>query len=88
MPNVNSNGKFGTSMDYSQSLRFKKIRLAVTYVSNVATKEFINDKVNADYKARGFGRVLESFLNPGVPPLSISDDGGSGGGGGGFFPAT
>ena len=51
-------------MDYSGLLNFKRKQIATTFVSYGATKQFINNKVNADYRSRGYGRVMDSFLNP------------------------
>ncbi len=53
-------------MDYSSIVNFKRKQVSVAFVSYGATKQFINNKVNADSKARGLGRVMDSFLNPTV----------------------
>jgi hypothetical protein len=46
MPNINSNGKFGTSMDYSQLLEIRR-----KYV-NVNMMQQTNPKNNPDIKPR------------------------------------
>jgi hypothetical protein len=60
MPNVNSNGKFGTSMDYSMLLKLKKHNvLTAAYRSEVAPG---NPVFNRDKKTRGFDNGVVDVL--------------------------
>jgi len=68
MPNVNSNGKFGTSMDYSQMLDIRRKYAAINYVNQVNPTNVtsIKPQVNMDNKTRGIHRVQDAFFNRGL----------------------
>jgi len=63
MPNVNSNGKFGTSMDYSQLLEIRRKYIGVNnfYQANPKNTPTIKPYFNQDSKLRGTSNGAVDF---------------------------
>lgn len=68
MPNVNSSGKLGTSLDYSQMLDIRRKYATSNFVNAVNPTNSPNIKpyLSMDYKTRGLDRVQDAFLNRGL----------------------
>jgi len=68
MPNVNSNGKFGTSMDYSQMLDVRRKIGSANFISvtNPTNSPLIKPRLNMDSKTRGLDNVIDAFGNRGL----------------------
>jgi hypothetical protein len=74
MPNINSSGKFGTSMDMSQLLEISKAsRLtAFTNAVNSTNSPLIKQNFGRDYRSRGFTSGLISvFMQKGLRPVFL-----------------
>ncbi len=72
MPTVNSDGKFGRSMDHSQLLEISKAaRLtAFTHTVNPSNSPLIKENFGRDYRVRGFGSgVISVFMQRGLRPV-------------------
>ena len=85
MPNVNSNGKFGTSMDYSQILEIRKAARLTSYTTavNPTNSPLIKQNFGRDYRNRGFtSGVISVFMQKGLTPVFNRSVGGSSGPGG------
>jgi hypothetical protein len=83
MPNVNSNGKFGTSMDYSQLLGIRKTGRLIAYTTNVnpTNSPLVKQNFGRDYRNRGFtSGVMSVFMQKGLYPVISRLEGGGGGG--------
>jgi hypothetical protein len=83
MPNVNSNGKFGTSMDYSQLLQIRKAARLTSYTNavNPTNSPLIKQNFGRDYRNRGFDSgVVSVFMQKGLTPVFNLAAGGSSGG--------
>jgi len=79
MPNVNSNGKFGTSMDYSQILEIRKAARLTSYTTavNRTNSSLIKQNFGRDYRSRGFTSGLISvFMQKGLTPVFNRSAGG------------
>ena len=65
MPNVNSNGKFGTSMDYSQFLKIRKAGRLTAFTTNVnpTNSPLIKQNFGRDYRSRDFTSGVVSTFN-------------------------
>jgi hypothetical protein len=65
MPNVSSNGKFGTSMDYSQFLKIRKAGRLTAFATNVnpTNSPLIKQNFGRDYRSRGFTSGVVSTFN-------------------------
>lgn len=68
MPNVNSNGKFGTSLDHSQLMDIRKKYKASNFVSftNPQNSPLIKPRLNMDKNTRGLDLTLNAFGNRGL----------------------
>lgn len=69
MPNTNSNGKAGTSMDHSQLLKMSKTARLSTFVTavNPTNSPLIKQNFGRDYRNRGFDSgVVSVFLEKGL----------------------
>jgi len=90
MPNVNSNGKFGTSMDYSQILEIRKAARLTDYTTEVnpTNSPLIKQNFGRDYRNRGFtSGVISVFMRKGLTSVfHRSVGGGKVGGGPDFAP--
>jgi hypothetical protein len=72
MPNTNSDGKFGRSMDHSQLLEISKAaRLtAFTTAINPTNTPLVKQNFGRDYRVRGFGSgVVSVFMQKGLRPV-------------------
>jgi hypothetical protein len=81
MPNVNSNGKFGTSMDYSQLLKIRKAGRLTAFTTNVnpTNSPLIKQNFGRDYRNRDFTSGVVSVFNEKGLYLVVSRLGGGGG---------
>jgi hypothetical protein len=69
MPNVNSNGKFGTSLDHSQLLNISKTARLTSYVTavNPTNSPLVKQNFGRDYRNRGFeSGVVSVYLQKGL----------------------
>jgi len=74
MPNINSNGKFGTSMDISQLLEISKASklTAFTNAVNPTNSPLIKQNFGRDYRSRGFtSGVISVFMQKGLRPVFV-----------------
>jgi len=72
MPNTNSDGKPGRSMDHSQLLEISKAaRLtAFTTAINPSNSPLVKQNFGRDYRSRGFGSgVISVFSQRGLRPV-------------------
>ena len=72
MPNVNSNGKFGTSMDYSQLLQIRKAARLTAYTNAVNSNNspLVKQNFGRDYRNRDFtSGVISVFMQKGLFPV-------------------
>jgi hypothetical protein len=72
MPNVNSNGKLGRSMDHSQILELRKAAKLTSITTSVNPKNSssIKDNFGRDYRNRGFtSGVTSVFMQKGLTPI-------------------
>ena len=72
MPNVNSNGKFGTSMDHSQILEIRKAAKLTTYTNavNPTNSPEVKQNFGRDYRNRGFtSGVVSVYMQKGLKPV-------------------
>ena len=72
MPNVNSNGKFGTSMDHSQLLKIAKAARLTAFATNLNSTNSPEIKQNfgRDYRGRDFtSGVISVFMEKGLYPV-------------------
>ena len=72
MPNVNSNGKSGTSMDYSQLLKISKAGRLTDFSTNVnpTNSPLIKQNFGRDYRGRDFtSGVVSVFMEKGLYPV-------------------
>jgi hypothetical protein len=85
MPNINSNGKFGTSMDYSQLLQIRKAARLTSYTTavNPTNSPLIKQNFGRDYRNRDFtSGVISVYMQKGLTPVFNLAAGGSSGAGG------
>jgi hypothetical protein len=69
MPNVNSNGKFGTSLDHSQLLNISKTARLTAYATavNPTNSPLVKQNFGRDYRNRGFeSGVVSVYLQKGL----------------------
>jgi hypothetical protein len=72
MPNVNSNGKFGTSMDHSQLLQIRKAAKLTTSTNFLNSQNLPTIKQNfgRDYRNRDFtSGVISVYMQKGLTPV-------------------
>ena len=73
MPNINSNGKFGTSMDYSQLLEIRRKYIGVNhmYINNPKNSVNIKPHFNQDKFLRepSTNGAVDFYFTRGLYPL-------------------
>jgi hypothetical protein len=72
MPNVNSSGKFGSSMDHSQLLKISKAGRLTAFATNVnpTNSPLIKQNFGRDYRGRDFtSGVISVFNQKGLFPV-------------------
>jgi hypothetical protein len=80
MPNINSNGKFGTSMDISQLLEISKAARLTAYTTTVnpSNSPLVKQNFGRDYRNRGFtSGVISVFMQKGLTPVFHRSIGGN-----------